>query len=927
MKKISLFLLLMVCAFFVLAQAPKKFTYQAVVRNASNQLVTNSMVGVRISILQNSASGNAVYTETQILNTNANGLVTLNIGEGNVVYGSLSNVNWGSGVYFLKSEIDPDGGSNYTVSSMQQLMSVPYALYANEAGNGFSGDYNDLTNLPQIPQIPANVSYFNNDAGYITVDSVPAIPTNVSEFNNDAGYLTSYTEAQTLADVTALGNSAGNRQLKNVSSPTDDYDAVNKLYINQLTDSMTTTIQLMHQQWETALQQQQQIFQQQVQTLQETQQQMQQQIDSLNSILNPVIPYSPEPENFVCGSSQLTDIEGNVYNTIRLGNQCWTTENLRTKHFRDGSELSTSTGSSTSIPYYYQPTETSNYVSGIPFQNYTFETYGLYYNWVAVADQRGLCPDGWHVPTDAQWDTLFTYVRSIDAYCCGGSPNNIAKVLASASGWVETTSPNYPCYVGYVQQSNNATGFNALPAGSWSNNSFRSEGYQAAFWSSTPDNNFTDRGFYRCLDYNATFVRHYSSGNSGWAGLNIRCLRDTLPADHGETSCTPWNTSVTNATACGTYEWHGETYTQSGIYLYGCTGADGTNSMEALNLTILGSDTTHLQAEACDNYMWNGVTYTESGDYFQNLTNIAGCDSVIILHLTVYEGTQNIEADTACGSFEWHDTTYTESGTYIFGYINENGCESADTLHLTIISCGGDTPLDGQPCPGTPTLTDYEGNVYNTVQIGNQCWMRENLRSTQYADGTVIQKITYAGTGYATASTVTPYRYAPQNNEDNVPVYGYLYNLAAVMHGATPSNANPSGVQGICPMGWHVPSNAEWIQLAEYVSSQGDYICGDDNDNIAKSLVDTINWLADDSDSCNVGYSPSSNNTTGFSALPAGTFNTVGPLVFNRRALFWTTTEEDTTFHVERGFFHNTAVMVYNINYKDKANSVRCVRD
>ena len=138
MKKISLFFMMMVCAYVVFAQSPEKFTYQAVVRNVSNQLVSNTLVGVRISILQNSASGSVVYSETQMLNTNANGLVTLNIGEGNVVYGSLNNVNWGNGIYFLKSEIDPNGGSNYTVSSTQQLLSVPYALYANEAGNSFS---------------------------------------------------------------------------------------------------------------------------------------------------------------------------------------------------------------------------------------------------------------------------------------------------------------------------------------------------------------------------------------------------------------------------------------------------------------------------------------------------------------------------------------------------------------------------------------------------------------------------------------------------------------------------------------------------------------------------------------------------------------------------------------------------------------------
>ena len=101
--------------------------------------------------------------------------------------GSFAGIDWANGPFFLKTETDPVGGTNYTVTSTQQLMSVPYALYAEEAGNGFSGDYNDLTNKPTIPQ---NVGDLTNDAGYITQNDIPDIPTvpaNVSAFLNDAG--------------------------------------------------------------------------------------------------------------------------------------------------------------------------------------------------------------------------------------------------------------------------------------------------------------------------------------------------------------------------------------------------------------------------------------------------------------------------------------------------------------------------------------------------------------------------------------------------------------------------------------------------------------------------------------------------------------------------------------------------------------------
>ena len=193
MKKLSiLFILLALCAVSLFAQAPEKFSYQAVVRNISNQLVANAPVSVRVSVLQGGVNGTAVYMETHIAITNANGLVTLQIGSGNVQQGIFADIDWANGLYFLKAEIDPTGGSDYSITSVQQLLSVPYAIYAKKAGNGFSGDYNDLTNLPQIPQLPENVSAFNNDAGYITEADIPEIPTvpeNVSVFSNDASYV------------------------------------------------------------------------------------------------------------------------------------------------------------------------------------------------------------------------------------------------------------------------------------------------------------------------------------------------------------------------------------------------------------------------------------------------------------------------------------------------------------------------------------------------------------------------------------------------------------------------------------------------------------------------------------------------------------------------------------------------------------------
>ena len=209
MKKLFSTIFLLLIALCLFAQAPQKMNYQAVVRNANNSLVANQSVSARISILRGSATGAFVYSETHTVTTNANGLMTIEIGSGNATIGYFAQIDWANGPYFIQSEIDPEGGINYSVTSTQQLLSVPYALYAGSAANGFSGDYNDLINRPQIPQVPANVSAFNNDAGYITNADVP---TNVSAFANDAGYLTQATvqaAANIPTNVSAFNNDAG----------------------------------------------------------------------------------------------------------------------------------------------------------------------------------------------------------------------------------------------------------------------------------------------------------------------------------------------------------------------------------------------------------------------------------------------------------------------------------------------------------------------------------------------------------------------------------------------------------------------------------------------------------------------------------------------------------------------------------------------
>ena len=152
MKKLLSLLAMFLLTVCLFAQAPQKMNYQAVVRSSSNQLVCNMPVGCRVTIISRSTGSDVVaFQEDHATVTNVNGLMTITIGEGYQLQGDLSTVDWSLGPYFLKLEVDPNGGTDYSIVTEQQLLSVPYALYAETAGNG--GGQGEPG--PQGPQGPA----------------------------------------------------------------------------------------------------------------------------------------------------------------------------------------------------------------------------------------------------------------------------------------------------------------------------------------------------------------------------------------------------------------------------------------------------------------------------------------------------------------------------------------------------------------------------------------------------------------------------------------------------------------------------------------------------------------------------------------------------------------------------------------------------
>ena len=263
---------------------------------------------------------------------------------------------------------------------------------------------------------------------------------------------------------------------------------------------------------------------------------------------------------------------------------------------------------------------------------------------------------------------------------------------------------------------------------------------------------------------------------------------------------------------------------------------------------------------------------------------------------------------------------------------------------LFLVSC--DKEPVNPSTPDTPTqpladgavienaVTDYDGNTYNAIVIGEQVWMQSNLRTTHYDDGTEIPLESEV------SDSIACYYY--EDHGYNVADYGYLYNWKAVMRDSPTTNTNPSGAQGICPTGWHVPSDAEWVQLEDYLQSQSQYYSCDHH-HVAKALASETGWNLYNPDMditnpqhilCCVGNPCDNNNATGFSAFPAGYYGAFYNGCFiaciGQDANFWSTTEyQDVSFTQVLGRLLNYSRPSINRCYNSKrfGYSVRCLRN
>ena len=466
MKKLFTLFVIIALTISVFAQVPEKMSYQAVVRNASGELVQNSPIGIRISILQYFESGPAVYTETHTTSSNVNGLISIEIGSGTWVNGNFSTIDWTQGNYYIKIETDVAGGTNYTISGTSQILSVPYALHAMNADTADTYLESDpvFTLHPAFGISSGNItnwstaySWGNHSGLYRPITYVPAWGEITSKPNTVSGF--GITDG-----VTTTGNQtiAGNKTFSGtttVITPVNATDAATKAYVD--------------------------------------------------AVMGKVLQIQAD-----LGA---TDVDGNTYKAVKIGNQVWMSENLKTTRYRNGDLIGTTTPATLDI----SGETTPKYQWAYDGNESNVATYGRLYTWYAITDSRNVCPIGWHVPTINEWSTLTTYLTN-NSYGYEGSGSDIAKSMAATSGWTTSTTAGT---IGNDQASNNSSGFTARAGG------MRYNGQAGIYWFVA----LGDRGRWWTTSVGIeSFELIYSYANASNGsyndyihdGCSVRCLKD-----------------------------------------------------------------------------------------------------------------------------------------------------------------------------------------------------------------------------------------------------------------------------------------------------------------------------------------------------------------------------------------------------------------
>jgi uncharacterized protein (TIGR02145 family) len=606
MKKLITILTLLLISQVLRAQAPQATSYQAVIRNSNGNVLSNQLVKVRFSIRDSAANGTVVYQETQTSTTNAQGLINLFAGQGTAVIGTFAGINWGSKSKFLQTEIDIAGGNNFTDMGTMQLMSVPYALYSNNGNpngtavgemlywNGTSwvkinpgANGQNLTFCNGVPQwgpclnlptvltgsITAKTAITATAGGNVTDSGSGAItargvcfsttinPTiantkTVSGTNVIGAFTVSLTGLSGLTTyhyrayaTTSVGTSYGadsvfTTNAANVPSLTTTaasaITATTATSGGNITSDNGATITARGICWSTIANPTTALTTKTIDgngtgTFTSS-------ITGLTSNTTYYVrAYATNSTGTAYGTQQTFTSASAVANlpSVTIGTQVWTTQNLTVARYRNGDV----------IPQVTDATQWANLSTGAwcwyNNDSATYAaTYGRLYNWYAVNDLRGLAPQGYHIPTDAEWNKLVKYLDEFaDTTCEQCYQSTIAgDAMKSTTGWNDAN--------GGVTNSTNSSGFAGLPgAYRGVDGTFDNIGNFGNWWSST-EKSTTDASF-RFLYHYDSYV--YRDSVTKRLGFSVRCVRDTaiIPSTPMLTTTIPTNITSNAATSGG----------------------------------------------------------------------------------------------------------------------------------------------------------------------------------------------------------------------------------------------------------------------------------------------------------------------------------------------------------------------------------------
>jgi uncharacterized protein (TIGR02145 family) len=419
----------MILSIMNLHAQPQAFSYSALIKNKEGKPVIKHSVTLRIGIIQGKVDGSPEYMELHKVTTSESGTINIEIGHGKPQMGEFSQINWGKGPYFLKSEIDLKGGENYQLLGVSELLSVPYALYSGESANGFSGNYEDLQNKPLIPD---KLSQLANDAGFINLETDPS-------------FLKSVAGGITKADIDKWNTNHDfegdmkNHKITNLLDPTFPYDAATMAYVDRVRDQIVEYIQ---------------------------------------GVLGQVV------EVVYDSIYDIQDIDGNNYHTVKIGTQNWMAENLKTTKYNDGTSIVYNPFmDDNQVPSYtFRTFGNLKQIYGCYYNWYIVSNNKLCpQGWHVPSDSE------WTTLEIYLQNNNYNYNGIIDTDNDRNTNNFIAKALASTYDWAPVSYP----YVGTPGSTDygpfrNKSGFSALPAGTgYGNQGFHGWPNFGDWWTST----------------------------------------------------------------------------------------------------------------------------------------------------------------------------------------------------------------------------------------------------------------------------------------------------------------------------------------------------------------------------------------------------------------------------------------------------------